>query len=212
MLLALVEVQIQLANAVWDFFVEDDLASSLFQAMNDQLVDHVDGVSMGSHAIDLVEVPAIERLEKVVQEWLPQGAELDLSIFTTFLSQTLSILIQNSESQCNRVLAQAINHAFLHMEDSSTGEEHLSVTFNSDSFLYDTATDWRQIEEDQGSLPTAFSGLMECVKRIGAVTCFRAMERLFRLTQLEKYKPCSLLLRVSTFRPLESPRRHPDPL
>lgn len=60
LLLALAEVEFPLVNAIWEFFVDDELASPIFQVTNEQLVDSVNGVFMGSHAIDLIELPDVE--------------------------------------------------------------------------------------------------------------------------------------------------------
>eukprot|EP00210_Caulerpa_lentillifera_P005551 g5310.t1 len=136
------EVRIQLADAVWDLLMDEDLKNLVFQAMNEQLSE--DEVFQNTNKFDFIQLPEMERLESIMERWLPKGGvNFDIPIFTTFLSQSLSVLLENpADKSLNGVLKQTLNKAIDHLKESGITEYMLGCLMCSDA-------SWSVHEEDK---------------------------------------------------------------
>lgn len=193
--LASVEVQLQLANAVWDILLDDRLTSALFKILNRQFTVLAKMDSKCKEDIGLLKLPRIEELKNVVQDWLPKG--VDLSIFSSFLLQTLNVIIRSSGFECNRVLVQAINDAFYRLNKTEIERRSPLLKLDLDAQLFDTASEW-QLEVARDSLMQD-PGLLAYAEVLGLDDCLRALKKLFQTTRIEKYKPCPLLVKLSRY-------------
>eukprot|EP00210_Caulerpa_lentillifera_P008086 g7720.t1 len=198
---ASVEVQLQLANAVWDVLLDEQLTGSLYRVLTDpqqqQQFTCLDS-TLCKDPSGVLKLPRQEDLRIIAEHWLPERVEV--SIFTSLLLQTLNtlLLLSCSESSCcNRVLAQAINEAFHRLDETESERQNHLMKLDMNSKLFDTATDW-QVDLTKDHL-VRDSRLLAYAETLGLDKCLLVLKKLFQSTKVEKYKPSPLLVKLSKY-------------
>ena len=193
------EVQIELANALWDRMLGQYLIFPLFEVMSKQLSDRRSQHHMSEEGSFLLRLPKVETLMNIASEWMPlEESDFHRTIFTTFIASTMNVLLRRSDFMYSRVVMQLINQAFQEM--ARTAQERLVPLVNVDLETLDLTEkpDWKieATNPDAGrKLGTgSMVGLLDFADYIGLRVVLDVLKVLFRKTRCEKYRPSPLLV------------------
>ena len=193
------EVQIELANALWDRMLGQYLIFPLFEVMSKQLSDRRSQRHMSEEGSFLLRLPKVETLMNIASEWIPlEESDFHRTIFTTFIASTMNVLLRRSDFMYSRVIMQLINQAFQEM--GRTAQERVVPLVNVDLETLDLTEkpDWKieATNSDAGRKLGigSMAGLVDFADSIGLRVVLDVLKVLFRRTKCEKYRPSPLLV------------------